>query len=101
MIGKDRQTVVDLAMVHGGSAECMFSIARRNNVSVDSEVSGMELADVEVYDRQVVNFYANKNQHPSSLYHAPGDDDNEESQQFILAEDGTFLTTDNGINLGI
>lgn len=57
MKGKDRQTVADVALVVSGSEEAMFDLARLNGVSLDTEVSGLEMLEVSVLDRQVTNYY--------------------------------------------
>lgn len=57
MKGKDRQTVADVALVVSGSEEAIFDLARLNGVSLDTEVSGLEILEVSVLDRQVTNYY--------------------------------------------
>ena len=57
MKGKDRQTVADVALVVSGSEETMFDLARLNGVSLDTEVSGLEMLEVPVLDQQVANYY--------------------------------------------
>lgn len=57
MTGKDRQTVADVALTVAGSAEAMFDLARLNGVSLDTEVSGLEMLEVPVLDQQVANYY--------------------------------------------
>ena len=57
MKGKDRQTVADVALAVSGSEEAIFDLARLNGVSLDTEVSGLEILEVSVLDRQVTNYY--------------------------------------------
>lgn len=53
----DRQTMADISLMSTGSLEGVFSLARVNGVSLDAEVSGLEILEVSVLDRQVTNYY--------------------------------------------
>ncbi len=81
MTGRDRQTVADMAVEHSGSAEAVFAIARRNGISVDAEVAGMELADEPVADRRARDYVAGTGLSPAGIYE----------------EDEDVLTTDDGV----
>lgn len=57
MTGRDRQTVADVTLMIAGSEEAMFQLARVNGVSLDAEVTGVELLEVPVSDQRVKDFY--------------------------------------------
>ena len=73
MTGRDRQTVADLAVELCGSEETMFGIARRNSISVDAEVTGMEMADEAVADRQTRDYIAGTGVSPAGMYEVTDD----------------------------
>ena len=56
MIGRDRQTVADMAIEHCVGADSMFTIMRHNNIPADSEVAGMELQDENVSEQRTVDY---------------------------------------------
>lgn len=53
----DRQTMADISLMSTGSLEGVFSLARVNGVSLDAEVTGVELMEVLVSDQRVKDFY--------------------------------------------
>lgn len=73
MTGRDRQTVADTAVERCGNAEAMFKIARRNGVAVDTEVSGMELADEPAADRKAVEYIQDQGFSPANVYESEPD----------------------------
>lgn len=77
MTGKDRQTVADVALTVAGSAEAMFLLARESGVRLDSDVSGVKLADVAVEDKHVVEYYARNGIVPANIF--PADDPSDDS----------------------
>ena len=77
MTGKDRQTVADVALKAAGSAEAMFGLARKNGVRMDACVAGMELADVAVEDKRVVEYNARNGIVPANSF--PADDPSDDS----------------------
>lgn len=80
MTGRDRQTVADMAVEHSGSAEAVFAIARRNGISVDAEVAGIELADEAVADRRTREYVRGTNLSPAGIY--------EEEEDVLTTDDG-------------
>ena len=56
MIGRDRQTVTDMAVEHCGGADDMFALMRQNNISADAEVAGMEFLDDNVSEQRTVDY---------------------------------------------
>ena len=80
MTGRDRQTVADMAVEHSGSAEAVFVIARRNGISVDAEVAGMELADETVADRRTREYVTGTGVSPAGIY--------EEEEDVLTTDDG-------------
>lgn len=73
MTGRDRQTVADMAVEHSGSAEAVFAIARRNGVAIDTETSGMELAETAVADRRSQEYIAATGVSPAGMYETDDD----------------------------
>lgn len=80
MTGRDRQTVADMAVEYSGSAEAVFAIARRNGISVDAEVAGMELADETVADRRTREYVTGTGVSPAGIY--------EEEEDVLTTDDG-------------
>lgn len=81
MTGRDRQTVADMAVEHSGSAETVFAIARRNDIPVDAEAAGMELANEPVADRRTRDYVAGTSLSPAGIY--------EEEENVLTTDDGT------------
>lgn len=80
MTGRDRQTVADLAVEHSGSAEAVFAIARHNDIPVDAEVAGMELADEAVADHRTRDYVAGSGLSPAGIY--------DEEDEALTTDDG-------------
>lgn len=80
MTGRDRQTVADMAVEYSGSAEAVFVIARRNGISVDAEVAGIELADEAVADRRTREYVTGTGVSPAGIY--------EEEEDVLTTDDG-------------
>lgn len=62
-----------MAVEHCGSEETMFGIARRNSISVDAVVTGMEMADEAVADRQTRDYIASTGVCPAGMYEVTDD----------------------------
>ena len=67
MTGRDRQTVADMAVERCGSAEALFTIARRNCIAVDTETAGMELTDEPVTERRTAEYIQNQGFSPANV----------------------------------
>ena len=93
MIGKERQSVADLAVERCGSVESLCNMARVNHLSVDSEVAGIDVAEAEVRDANVVAYFAANSIVPAMWYK---EDETEHQQQCLTTDNGDVLTTDNG-----
>jgi hypothetical protein len=80
MTGRDRQTVADMAVERCGSAEALFTIARRNGVSVNAEVADMKLTDEPMADRRTAEYIQSQGFSPANVY---------ESEPDVLTNDST------------
>lgn len=92
MIGRDRQTVADVAIEHCGGADDMFAIMRQNNISADAEVAGIELQDSSVSEKRTVDYMRI---HGASPACASGDDADtltvdDESENVVTGNDETI-----------
>ncbi|MEG2276684.1 MAG: hypothetical protein RSA53_05545 [Odoribacter sp.] len=57
---KDRQTLIDVAIICFGGIENLIALAEKNNVSITSELTAgyvIEMGGIEIQDRQVVRQY--------------------------------------------
>jgi hypothetical protein len=73
MIGRDRQTMADMAVEHCGSAESLFRIARRNRIAIDTEVVGLELENEPIADVRTQDLIAGTGVSPAGMYEITDD----------------------------
>lgn len=78
MIGRNRQTMADAALESSGSIEAVFALSRANGMGLDADISGVELTEVAVTDRQVVDHYRRNSIVPAN---APEGTDYQEDQE--------------------
>lgn len=86
-------------MKAAGSAEAMFGLARKNGVRMDACVAGMELADVAVADKRVVEHYTRNGIVPANFFSEDdlSDDPIEDAAEDDTSEDDTEDDTNNQI----
>ena len=60
MIGKQRQTLADIALMASGSVETIFALSRVNDIPLDASsdiLSGMVICTPEIINKNVVGYY--------------------------------------------
>lgn len=70
MIVQDNQSVLDLALMAGGTIECMFELAEENNLSVSQKVvPGREITSEAVVTKEqdILDYYTNNNIAPATV----------------------------------
>lgn len=83
MIGKDRQSVADVALEHAGVADAMFQISRDNDIGVDAEVLGVEINGVRMMDADVASYYYRRKHSPATYYECNPDIITDESDETV------------------
>ncbi len=89
MVGRDRQSMADCALETKGSAEAVFDMARRSELSVSEDVKGTVLESGYAEDAKVTERYRSRGVKP-----ACGE---ETSSDVLTTEDGSenILTNNN------
>lgn len=61
------QSLLDIAIQTGGSVECIFDLAVRNNISItDSLQAGQVLDSPTIVNKQIADYYRQRNIHPAT-----------------------------------
>lgn len=90
MIGKDRQTVADLAVEHCGSAACMFALMRENNVSACANMSGKKFVVPAVAEPEIAHYF-------DEIALSPATDNEQDETDWLTNDaDSIILTTIEG-----
>lgn len=72
MIGRERQTLADVALEACGNCEALFPIMRRHGLSANTPAEGVDFGGDAVMDRKVVQHYAMNSHSPACM--APDED---------------------------
>ena len=89
MVGRDRQSMADCALETKGSAEAVFDMARRSELSVSEDVKGSVLESGYAEDAKVTERYHSRGVKPAC--------NEETASDVLMAEDGSenILTNNN------
>lgn len=58
MIGKERQTMADVALIGCGTMESVFALMRKHGKGITESVCGFDFGTIQPANRHVVDFYA-------------------------------------------
>jgi hypothetical protein len=93
----ERQSLMDLAIEHGGDLDAVFEIMEMNDLSITAELeAGQSIYVPDAINKAIVYYYFNNNIHPASDYIE------NELQSIIDNNDGSVeivVNNDNSINI--
>lgn len=91
MKAKDRQTLMDIAVSSCGDVEAVFDIAEKNDLSLTSELFGIEIDVPEAVNKHVSGYFSGNGTEPAT-------DSNSDEQQVLSSNEDDYILMSNDEN---
>lgn len=91
MKAKDRQTLMDIALVACGDMETVFDIAEKNDLSLTAELFGIEIDVPETVNKRVSGYFSANGTEPAT-------DSDSDEQTALTSNDEDYILMSNDEN---
>ncbi len=88
MKAKERQSLMDIALLACGDVESVFAIAEKNDLSLTADLSGVEISVTEAVNERVSAYLSDNGTEPAT-------DSSSDEQTALISNDENYILISN------